>query len=56
VIDPAAHIAKSNLGLELQGLLRPLITAMSCGLSALNAGFISGSPRYNYGKENFKIP
>jgi D-threo-aldose 1-dehydrogenase len=29
---------------------------MSCGLSALNAGFISGSPRYNYGKENFKIP
>lgn len=24
--------------------------------SALNAGFISGSPRYNYGQENFKIP
>jgi D-threo-aldose 1-dehydrogenase len=24
--------------------------------SALNAGFISGSPRYNYGKDNFKIP
>jgi D-threo-aldose 1-dehydrogenase len=24
--------------------------------SALNAGFISGSARYNYGKENFKIP
>jgi D-threo-aldose 1-dehydrogenase len=24
--------------------------------SALNAGFISRSPRYNYGKENFKIP
>ena len=24
--------------------------------SALNAGFVSGSPRYNYGKENFKIP
>jgi D-threo-aldose 1-dehydrogenase len=24
--------------------------------SALNAGLISGSPRYNYGKENFKIP
>jgi hypothetical protein len=24
--------------------------------SSLNAGFISGSPRYNYGKENFKIP
>ena len=24
--------------------------------SALNAGFISGRPRYNYGKENFKIP
>ncbi len=24
--------------------------------SSLNAGFISGSPRYNYGKENFKVP
>jgi D-threo-aldose 1-dehydrogenase len=24
--------------------------------SSLNAGYISGSPRYNYGKENFKIP
>jgi D-threo-aldose 1-dehydrogenase len=24
--------------------------------SSLNAGFISGSPRYNYGNENFKIP
>jgi D-threo-aldose 1-dehydrogenase len=24
--------------------------------SALNAGFISGSARYNYGKENFRIP
>jgi D-threo-aldose 1-dehydrogenase len=23
--------------------------------SSLNAGFISGSPRYNYGKENFRI-
>src|SRR6201995_4298772 len=24
--------------------------------SSLNAGFISGSPRYNYGRENYKIP
>jgi D-threo-aldose 1-dehydrogenase len=24
--------------------------------STLNAGFISGSPRFNYGKENYKIP
>jgi D-threo-aldose 1-dehydrogenase len=24
--------------------------------SSLNAGFISGSPRFNYGKGNFKIP
>jgi D-threo-aldose 1-dehydrogenase len=24
--------------------------------SSLNAGFISGSPRYNYGPDNFKIP
>jgi len=23
--------------------------------SSLNAGFISGSPRYNYGKESYKI-
>jgi len=24
--------------------------------SSLNAGFISGSPRYNYGKDNYRIP
>ena len=24
--------------------------------SSLNAGFVSGSPRYNYGKESYKIP
>jgi D-threo-aldose 1-dehydrogenase len=24
--------------------------------SSLNAGFVAGSPRYNYGKENFMIP
>lgn len=24
--------------------------------SSLNAGFIAGKPRYNYGKENYKIP
>ena len=24
--------------------------------SSLNAGFISGSPRYNYGMENYKVP
>ena len=24
--------------------------------SSLNAGFISGSPRFNYGKESYKIP
>ena len=24
--------------------------------SSLNAGFISGSPRFNYGKENYEIP
>lgn len=24
--------------------------------SSLNAGFISGSPRFNYGKDNYKIP
>jgi len=35
--------------------------ARACGMrfvvgSSLNAGFISGSPRFNYGKENYKIP
>lgn len=35
--------------------------ARGCGMkfvvgSSLNAGFISGSPRFNYGKENYKIP
>jgi D-threo-aldose 1-dehydrogenase len=24
--------------------------------SSLNAGFLSGSPRYNYGKESYKVP
>ena len=24
--------------------------------SSLNAGFISGSPRYNYGRESYEIP
>lgn len=24
--------------------------------SSLNAGFVSGSPRYNYGKDNYKVP
>jgi D-threo-aldose 1-dehydrogenase len=39
--------------------LFPAVRAKKVSLvmgSALNAGFISGSPRYNYGKENFKIP
>jgi D-threo-aldose 1-dehydrogenase len=35
--------------------------ARECGMrfvvgSSLNAGFLSGRPRYNYGKENYKIP
>ena len=35
--------------------------ARECGMkfvvgSSLNAGFLSGKPRYNYGKENYKIP
>jgi D-threo-aldose 1-dehydrogenase len=37
----------------------PVVRAKNVSLvigAALNAGFISGSPRYNYGKENFKIP
>jgi D-threo-aldose 1-dehydrogenase len=39
--------------------LFPVVRRKSISLvigSSLNAGFISGSPRYNYGKENFKIP
>jgi D-threo-aldose 1-dehydrogenase len=37
----------------------PAVRAKNVSLvigSSLNAGFISGSPRYNYGKENYKIP
>jgi D-threo-aldose 1-dehydrogenase len=37
----------------------PAVRAKNVSLvigSSLNAGFISGSPRYNYGKENHKIP
>src|ERR1700761_3430773 len=39
--------------------LFPAVRASNVSLvmgSSLNAGFLSGSPRYNYGKENFKIP
>jgi len=39
--------------------LFPTVRAKNVSLvigSSLNAGFISGSPRYNYGKENFRIP
>ncbi len=39
--------------------LMPAVHAKRVSLvigSSLNAGFISGSPRYNYGAENFKIP
>lgn len=37
----------------------PAVRAKNVSLvigSSLNAGFLSGSPRYNYGKDNFKIP
>ena len=37
----------------------PAVRARNVSLvigSSLNAGFISGSPRYNYGKDNFRIP
>jgi D-threo-aldose 1-dehydrogenase len=37
----------------------PAVRAKNVSLvigSSLNAGFISGSPRYNYGKDNYKIP
>ncbi len=39
--------------------LFPAVRAKNASLvvgSSLNAGFISGSPRYNYGKESYKIP
>ncbi len=39
--------------------LFPAVRAKGVSLvigSALNAGFLSGSPRYNYGKDNFRIP
>src|ERR1700743_2464191 len=38
--------------------LFPAVRAKKVSLvmgSSLNAGFLSGSPRYNYGKENFKL-
>ena len=38
---------------ELFPVVRKKNVALIIG-SSLNAGFISGSPRYNYGKENFK--
>jgi D-threo-aldose 1-dehydrogenase len=37
----------------------PAVRAKNVSLvigSALNAGFISGSPRYNYGQKNFEVP
>ena len=37
----------------------PAVRAKNVSLvigSSLNAGFISGSPRYNYGKDHFRIP
>lgn len=39
--------------------LFPAVRAKNVSLvigSSLNAGFISGSPRYNYGEESYKIP
>ena len=39
--------------------LFPAVRAKGVSLvigSSLNAGFVSGSPRYNYGDENFRIP
>jgi len=42
----------------LEGLF-PAVRAKKVSLvmgSALNAGFISGSPRFNYGQENFQVP
>lgn len=40
-------------------VLMPAVKAKKVSLvmgSSLNAGFISGSPRYNYGDQNFRIP
>lgn len=37
----------------------PAVRAKNVSLvigSSLNAGFISGSPRFNYGKDNYKVP
>ncbi|MDY0747651.1 aldo/keto reductase [Paucibacter sp. R3-3] len=40
---------------EVMPAVRARQVALVMG-SSLNAGFISGSPRYNYGKDNFRIP
>jgi len=40
-------------------VVMPAVKARNVSLvmgSALNAGFVSGSPRYNYGDDNFRIP
>jgi len=48
-------IDHTNAVAELFPAVRAKKVSLVMG-SALNAGFISGSPRYNYGKENYKIP
>lgn len=48
-------IDHANAVNELFPAVREKNVALVIG-SSLNAGFISGSPRYNYGKENFLIP
>ncbi len=48
-------IDHANAVKELFPAVRARNVALVIG-SSLNAGFISGSPRYNYGEESYKIP
>ncbi|APR38364.1 L-fucose dehydrogenase [Paraburkholderia sp. SOS3] len=48
-------IDHSNAVKQLFPAVREHNVALVIG-SSLNAGFISGSPRYNYGPDNYKIP
>jgi D-threo-aldose 1-dehydrogenase len=63
VADPDVCLCASQYSLidhanavnELFPRVRKKNVALVIG-SALNAGFISGSPRYNYGQDNHKVP
>jgi D-threo-aldose 1-dehydrogenase len=63
VADPDVFLLASQYSLidhkNALNRIFPAVKQKSVSLvigSSLNAGFLSGSPRYNYGKESYKIP